>query len=58
VGPGRWKGVDGSAIGPASGSDERILGVEVIVPHVINLLTAVGPSCDAVGEGTAGTSEN
>jgi len=57
VGGGRWKGVadDGAAIlGSESESEERTLGVEVIVPHVMSLFTAAGPNCDAVGEGSEG----
>lgn len=31
-------------------------GVALSVPHVINCLTAAGPSSDGVGEGIEGTS--
>lgn len=57
VGGGKWKGVPGAAISSAD-SVESTLGVPVIVPQVINLFTAAGPNCEAVGDGTDGSRGN
>jgi len=53
-----WKGVLGGGISSAGSSDlDNIRGVAFRVPHVINCLTAEGPSSEAVGEGRLGTRE-
>lgn len=52
-GLGRWKGVPGSS---RESSEDKIRGVALRVPHVINCLMAAGPSSSGLGVGTAGSS--
>lgn len=46
----------GAGVISESVSAEITLGVEVIVPHVINLFTAAGPNWEGVGDGREGKS--
>jgi hypothetical protein len=48
--------VAGADTGSESVSEESILGVDVIVPHVMSLFTAVGPNWEGVGDGREGRS--
>lgn len=58
-GPAIWKVAGGGCTTASAGSSDcdRTRGVAFSVPHVMSCLTAAGPSCEGVGEGTAGTSD-
>ena len=48
----------GSMLSAVSSERFRMRGVAFSVPHVINSLTAAGPSSEGVGEGMFGSKEN